>query len=346
MLTFSVAMATYNGGRHLRAQLESLQSQTRLPDEVVITDDNSSDDTWSILENFQENSGLVVRLYRNEKNLGYKDNFMRAASLCNSDLIGFCDQDDVWSPNKIERCVLSFSGAPNLLMCHHDAAIVNDDFDDLGSLGNEGLAKFPVRANMMRSLWSSPRGFTQVFRSSLLDLSNFRQESIDHHFDGDQPMGHDKWMYFIATSFGKTEFIEERLASYRQHSGNVVGVDFSGQRSHLINQAANGLSEFSRRQRAASARARVLREAILSIQSGSHDFNSGQALGVANLYEQLAPVYARRSKVYGPGRPAALGAFAQNLLGGWYVGWKTPRLGLGPMIKDALFATLSAKRVG
>jgi glycosyltransferase involved in cell wall biosynthesis len=345
MLTFAVAMATYNGDAYLRAQLESLRLQTRVPDEIVITDDNSSDDTWSIIEEFQVNSGIKVKIYKNDVNLGYGDNFMRAASLCSADLIGFCDQDDVWDLNKIERCA-SLLESSNLLMCHHDARIVNDDFEAGGSLGNEGLGRFPVRANTMRSLWSSPRGFTQVFRSSLLELSPFRQQSIDHHSGKSAPMAHDQWIYLLATSFGKTEFIDEKLASYRQHASNVVGVDASARRSHLINQAANGMLEFSRRRDAALARSEVLRAVAGSIKSHGDGLSAKQGLDIADLYDEIAQVYDRRSKIYGPGKAKALSAFSRNLLGGWYVGWRTPRLGLGPMIKDALFATLPTVRGG
>jgi glycosyltransferase involved in cell wall biosynthesis len=345
MLTFAVAMATYNGGAYLRAQLESLRLQTRPPDEIVVTDDNSSDDTWSILEEFQKSSDIHVKIYKNEINLGYGDNFMRATSLCSADLIGFCDQDDVWDLNKIARCASLFESA-DLLMCHHDARIVNDDFEEGGSLGNEGLKDFPVRANMMRSLWSSPRGFTQVFRSSLLELSPFRQQSIDHHSDKGEPMAHDQWIYLLATSFGKTQFIDEKLASYRQHASNVVGVDASTQRSHLINQAANGRLEFSHRRDAALARSRVLRAVAGSINSQRDGLSAKQGLDIADLYDEIAHVYHRRSKVYGPGKALALSAFGQNLMGGWYVGWRKPRLGLGPLVKDALFTTLPANRGG
>ncbi len=343
MLTFAVAMATYNGGAYLRAQLESLRLQTRVPDEIVITDDNSSDETWSILEWFRKESGLSVKISKNDRNLGYRDNFMRAASLCNSDVVGFCDQDDVWSLDKIERCLSLFESS-DLLMCHHDALIVNDDFEVTGSLGNEGLREFPVQANTMRSLWSSPRGFTQVFRSSLLELSPFRQYSIDHHSGSEEPMAHDQWIYLLATSFGKTQFIDEKLASYRQHASNVVGVDPSTQRSHLINQAANGMHEFSRRRNAALARSKVLRDVAESTKSNKNGLDLKQGLDIADLYDELAQVYDRRSKVYAPGKARALSAFGQNLLGGWYVGWKTPRLGFGPLVKDALFAVSPVDR--
>lgn len=344
MPTLSIAMATYNGAAYLREQLESLEAQTRRPDEIVITDDNSSDGTAGVVEAFRATSRIDVKLHVNPQNLGFRGNFMRAASLCGSDLIGFCDQDDVWDSNKIERCLAPFSD-PDLLLCHHDARIVNDALENIGSLHNEGLGRTPVRANMMRSLWSSPRGFTQVFRAGLMELAPFRRHSLDHNVGGDEMMAHDQWTYLVATSFGKTVFLDEQLASYRQHSGNVVGVNASDQRSHLVSQAANGGREFSRRRDAALGRAQALRAAASSLSPAHRGLNVKQALDIADLYEDLAEVYRRRAGIYAPdNEEAPIAALLKNLAGGWYVGWKTPRLGMAPLVKDALFATVWAGR--
>ena len=83
-------MATYNGRQHIRRQLDSLAAQTLIPAELVITDDGSDDDTISVVEEFAKNAPFAVKVFRNEARLGYRKNFMRAASLCQSDLIAFC----------------------------------------------------------------------------------------------------------------------------------------------------------------------------------------------------------------------------------------------------------------
>ena len=94
-LKLSVAMATYNGERFLEQQLLSIARQIRLPDEMVVSDDGSNDGTIDILERFATNAPFPVRIYRNLNPLGYGDNFLKAASLCDGDLIAFSDQDDV-----------------------------------------------------------------------------------------------------------------------------------------------------------------------------------------------------------------------------------------------------------
>ena len=94
-------METYNGGKFLREQLESLNSQTFLPFELVITDDGSQDETLRTIEEFSRVANFPMRLYINPKRLGFVDNFLYCSSLCNGNLIAFCDQDDYWLSNNL-----------------------------------------------------------------------------------------------------------------------------------------------------------------------------------------------------------------------------------------------------
>ena len=97
----SIAMTTFNGERYLREQLDSLYFQTLLPDEIVVVDDCSVDNTKEILEEYHKKKGLIY--YINESNVGVNKNFEKAISLCSGDYIALCDQDDVWFKNKIEQ---------------------------------------------------------------------------------------------------------------------------------------------------------------------------------------------------------------------------------------------------
>src|ERR1700751_2230018 len=102
-LTISVALCAYNSSRYGEEQLESIASQSRLPDEVVICDDDSVDDTPSILERFRKEAPFDVRIHRNETNLGVTRNFEKAIALCSGDIIALSDCDDVWRGDKLER---------------------------------------------------------------------------------------------------------------------------------------------------------------------------------------------------------------------------------------------------
>ena len=107
-LTSSIALITYNGENYLQRQLETLAQQTRLPDELVICDDCSSDRTVEIIKDFASTAPFKVRLYQNNHNLSFGLNFRKAFFLAENDITFFCDQDDVWLPEKIEKVMDCF----------------------------------------------------------------------------------------------------------------------------------------------------------------------------------------------------------------------------------------------
>lgn len=104
-MTLSVVLCTYNGERFLREQLDSVLSQTLMPDEIVVSDDCSYDNTWSILLNYKQKHPSLFKLYRNEKNCGVLENFRKAFHYASSELVAICDQDDIWMPSKLELSV-------------------------------------------------------------------------------------------------------------------------------------------------------------------------------------------------------------------------------------------------
>src|SRR5688500_18132345 len=100
-LSLSVALASYNGERYIGEQLDTIAQQTRLPNELIISDDASTDSTWSIVRDFAERAPFPVRLLQHER-FGSARNFEIAIQACRGDVIFLCDQDDIWYPNKIE----------------------------------------------------------------------------------------------------------------------------------------------------------------------------------------------------------------------------------------------------
>lgn len=100
----SVVMCTYNGASHIYFQLKTINNQTRKPDEVIIQDDGSTDNTVNIIRKFIYDNSLqdLWKLYENPVNLGRKKNFMDAISKTTSDIIFLSDQDDIWDEKKIE----------------------------------------------------------------------------------------------------------------------------------------------------------------------------------------------------------------------------------------------------
>lgn len=104
-MTISVCMGTYNGGKYIKEQLDCIFHQTRQPNEVIICDDGSTDDTVSMIQKFIEKNNLQDswKLYINQQNKGYPANFYYAMNLCTMDVVFLGDQDDIWDEHKIEK---------------------------------------------------------------------------------------------------------------------------------------------------------------------------------------------------------------------------------------------------
>ena len=208
-------MATYNGERFLEEQLRGLGEQTTLPDELVVCDDTSTDRTPQILAQFAKRARFPVKLFTNDERLGWRKNFLKAASLCTSEYIAFCDQDDVWLKEKLAFVELYLRRNPCTLLQHgfrlinEQGKIISDDMDW------ENLERYEAP-------WRHSYGLTQVFHRSLLDFSDLWELSEDH-FERGQRMGHDHWIRFLSSLLGQTLSIKEVLLLYRQHPNSVVG---------------------------------------------------------------------------------------------------------------------------
>ena len=217
--TISIALATFNGARFIGQQLASLAAQTRLPDELVVCDDRSEDDTVAIVEAFRKTAPFPVFIETNETRLGFKFNFMKAAGLCKSDLISFCDQDDVWRNDKLAAIAPLFSD-PDVLLAFHNSTVVDTDLNRVGPFYD--APPVTIQAPACGRPWWNAYGFSQVFRRSLLKHSSRHAETPSYE-DDDIPLTHDQWMMFLAWSMGKIAYHEAELASYRQHGANLYG---------------------------------------------------------------------------------------------------------------------------
>ena len=113
----SVAMAVYNGERFILEQLKSLAHQTHLPDEMVVSDDCSTDRTVRIVTEFARHAPFSIKVLTNDKNVGCTKNYERAIRDCSGDVIFLCDCDDVWYPRKIAIMERAFKTQPNSPWC-------------------------------------------------------------------------------------------------------------------------------------------------------------------------------------------------------------------------------------
>lgn len=230
----SVAMATYNGARWLDTQLASFATQTRLPDELVITDDGSSDDTADVVASFAATSPFPVRFVRNPQRLGFNGNFAHAIELARGEIIFISDQDDAWYPDKIER-VTALISTPGCLCVVNDQAIADARGQETGST---------VLANA-RSMgrpddWYGP-GCCTAFSRALMP--------IVAPMPGDV-VAYDHWINALAEALGVRRILDAPLQMYRRHGSNASGSVFAAERPSLRHFSGQGhavLNEVFRR---------------------------------------------------------------------------------------------------
>jgi len=220
-------MCTYNGAAYLPEQLESIAAQTRLPDELVVCDDRSTDGrTREIVEAFARKSPFQVRLSVNRKTQGSRRNFEQAIRRCGGDIIFLCDQDDVWDQTKLARIEETFLSAPEIGLVFTNAKVVDEDLQTLSNLSDAFSEKIPAGepAWIFQSLLPGNlvTGATLAFRSSLRRLVL--------PIPGDTILQHDGWIALIIAAIAPVIFLKEPLIKYRQHGEQQIGVSIAGTR--------------------------------------------------------------------------------------------------------------------
>ena len=122
----SIALCTYNGAAFLPQQWQSLLQQERLPDEVIICDDGSTDNTRPLLRQLAADAPFRVTVIENPVRLGFNKNFGQALSRCTGDLVFLCDQDDFWMPQKLHRMADFMARNPAVQVAFNDAQIADE----------------------------------------------------------------------------------------------------------------------------------------------------------------------------------------------------------------------------
>lgn len=346
--TLSVVMATYNGARFVREQLDSLSRQTRLPDELVVCDDGSTDATVDIVTDFARQAPFPVQVKRNAERLGYADNFLHgAATWCQGEIIAFCDQDDVWHEQKLERCAAALCSAPDRLLAVHAAEFVDADLRPLRTRYARGpMRLFTARRRgrprvvdplRLDPFWV-PSGYTMVFRARLGRDVDWRQRPLSHMVDG--PMPHDQWIYFLAIVLGRIVLLPERLALYRQHGANLFGADARATRERVEHAARTGATTYEYSASRAAGYAEFLRALAqdTALSLGTVDLNRLEE--GAKWYARLGTRIRSRARLYQPGSSSLsrLRQMARMVGRGDYGSRDQGGLGLLSFAKDAAFA--------
>lgn len=218
-MTTAVAITLFNGEKFLYKQLESIRLQTTPPDQVVLCDDGSIDDTITIVNEYIEQHKLQEKwtLVENDGNLGYARNFYKAMSLCNADLIFLADQDDIWKDDKIEKmcCVMVEHPEVALLSCKFEIMDVNDKI-------MHGLLAPPHKETFALSRITTTdllRGF--YWPGMLMCIrSSFFEQLLPHI--GDLPIAHDRVLSHCAADKGLFYEYDYIGAYHRRHDNNTA----------------------------------------------------------------------------------------------------------------------------
>lgn len=209
----TVLLATYNGSRYLPEQLRSLAEQHRRPDRLVVRDDGSRDSSIEIVKAWGIASRIEVQVVESHERLGPALSFLAAIRAAQpSDVYLFCDQDDFWLPEKIERAVVALAAlSENTPHLHATRLHVVDEH-----LQPMRQSPVPHALSFASAACESVlTGCTMAFNSALAQLLR-----------GEPPqflVMHDWWCYLLASGTGRVTFDERPSLLYRQHGNNTLG---------------------------------------------------------------------------------------------------------------------------
>jgi glycosyltransferase involved in cell wall biosynthesis len=221
-----ILLATYNGDRFLHEQLRSLFNQTHSHIEILASDDNSQDTTRHILEEHG------IRSLSSNTSLGCTGNFSKLLGSRNARYIAFCDQDDVWLPEKVESCMKAMKTAEQAhsektpILIHTDLRVVDEGLNRIASSFWNYTGLDPLNKSALSHLLVSNNvtGCTILMNEALADLI----EAVPK-----EAIMHDWWAALTAAAFGKIIALEKPSILYRQHGKNTLGAKKAGLRTYI-----------------------------------------------------------------------------------------------------------------
>jgi len=208
--TISIAMCTFNGSAFLREQLDSLLAQTYPWQELIVVDDQSSDNTMDILREYQKRDGRI-KVQQNQNNIGTDKNFLKALKLCTCDFVAPCDQDDIWFPEKLSS-LIDVIGKHSL--AYSDSELIHAE-------GTKIRARMSDYVSMISG--SNPSEF--VFRNCVSGHASLvSAEVVNHITCVPEGFHYDWWLAANATSLNGIIYLDIPLVFHRQHANNATNI--------------------------------------------------------------------------------------------------------------------------
>ncbi len=219
----SASVLTYNGAAYIKKQLDSILTQTQMVDEIVICDDGSTDNTISIIRDYQNNYPNLIHLYQNEQQLGSTKNMEKCLGLVKGDIVFLADQDDIWLPHKVASLFAFFEANPSIDAVFSNATLINEVDAVLPELHLWDIIGFPeatlpAEFNLFEFLYR----VDNIVTGAGLAIKNVGP-LLAQPFPTVQGLLHDGWIALYYASQGKLAYFREALFQYRIHAAQQMG---------------------------------------------------------------------------------------------------------------------------
>jgi glycosyltransferase involved in cell wall biosynthesis len=344
MMDVSIAMATYNGEPWLREQLESLARQSFLPSELVISDDLSTDGTLEVVRQFSSTSPFPVRIVQNDLRRGFADNFIHALRSCHGASVAYCDQDDVWNPSKLERCIAVMQRDPVITLVHHDCEEVDCDLRPLGIIlrtrgslsGDEAM----VRHRIIRH---PAQGCSMLVRRHVVDsvLTLWPEGNLQNVVSSGRrgDLAHDMVTLHLASFLGTVAYLPDLLIKHRRHRKNTWSPELEASSKSSTAELDRRVAILQENSRSARVRACMYEEMAERAQAAGAIRVAGYLARVADRDLKSARFFSERRGLYGARSLASrLLWFSKMLYSGAYVNLGSAFAFVRCAFKDLAFA--------
>lgn len=202
----SVCIATLNGERYIREQLLSIIPQLSAEDEIILSDDGSTDGTLDVVRSLDSS---LIKIVKNPKASSYTSNFENALSYAKGDIVFLSDQDDIWFPDKVSCCVNQLSSCDFVV---HNATFVDSDMNELGKTFYE--VRRPYKSFAGNLFKFGYIGCCFAFKRSVLDRALPFPENKYY-------CTHDNWLFLVAKGFYSVKILSAPMIYYRRHNANA-----------------------------------------------------------------------------------------------------------------------------
>lgn len=210
--TVSVVMATYNGNRFIKQQIDSIIDQLGPDDELIITDDGSRDETIHTVQDYHTIDSRI-KLFNGPRK-GITANFENGIKLATKEIIFLSDQDDVWTHNKVNEVLGCFINDASLTCVLHDVEVVDEELH-------------MIEPSFFAMRKSKSGLFNNIIKNSFMGSAMaFRREMVDYiiPIPKNIPL-HDQWIGIMCSKHGKVKMLDKTLGFYRRHESNASSFD-------------------------------------------------------------------------------------------------------------------------